>query len=106
MSDQTIWKTGVTLAVIAAICTALVAATYRATAQRIADNEKALLEQSLAPALSGLFYDSGVSESRLVLEPPQFLTQFLGAAHRDWHFAHAAASSCRSCKRLTSPPSV
>lgn len=62
-----------TLALIAAICTALVAATYQATHERIAANDKALLEQSLQPALSGIFYDSGVSESRLVLQPPHGL---------------------------------
>jgi len=73
MSNQTVLKTGVTLALIAAICTALVAATYQGTKERIAANEKALLEQSLQPALAGLFYDSGVSESRLVLPPPHDL---------------------------------
>ena len=73
MSDQGIIRTGLTLALIAAICTALVAATYQATWERIAANEKALLEQSLQPALSGVFYDSGVSESRLVLDPPHGL---------------------------------
>jgi len=73
MSDQAVIKTGMTLAVIAAICTTLVAATYQLTEDRIAANEKALLEQSLQPALAGLFYDSGVSESRLVLQPPHEL---------------------------------
>jgi electron transport complex protein RnfG len=73
MSGQGIIRTGMTLALIAAICTALVAATYQATHERIAANEKALLEQSLQPALSGLFFDGGVSESRLVIEPPHEL---------------------------------
>ena len=73
MSGQGIVKTGLTLAIIAAICTALVAATYQLTEERIAANEKALLEQSLQPALAGLFYDSSVSESRLVLQPPHGL---------------------------------
>jgi electron transport complex protein RnfG len=73
MSDQSIIKTGLTLAVIAAICTALVALTFQATRERIAANEKALLEQSLQPALAGTFYDSGVSESRLFLPPPHGL---------------------------------
>jgi electron transport complex protein RnfG len=73
MSDQSIIKTGLTLAVMAAICTALVALTFQATRERIAANEKALLEQSLQPALAGTFYDSGVSESRLVLPPPHGL---------------------------------
>jgi electron transport complex protein RnfG len=73
MSNQGIVKTGLTLALIAAICTTLVAATYQATHERIAANEKALLEQSLQPALAGVFYDSGVSESRIVLQSPHEL---------------------------------
>lgn len=73
MNDRGIISTGMTLAVIAGICTALVAATYNLTEERIAANEKALLEQSLQPALAGLFYDSGVSESQLVLQPPHEL---------------------------------
>ena len=72
-TDQSILKSGATLAFIAAVCTALVAATYQATADRIAANEKALLEQSLQPAIAGLFFEGGVSESRLVLEPPHGL---------------------------------
>ena len=58
---------------IAAICTALVAATFQMTIDRIAANEKALLEQSLQPALAGVFYDGDVSESRLVIPPPHEL---------------------------------
>lgn len=73
MSDTTIVKSGITLAAIAAICTALVALTYQSTEERIAANEKAWLERSLQPALSGLFYDSGVTESMLVLPPPHGL---------------------------------
>ncbi|MBT8099692.1 MAG: electron transport complex subunit RsxG [Gammaproteobacteria bacterium] len=71
--DRSIAKSGATLAVIAAICTALVAGTYQMTAARIAANEKALLERSLQPALAGVFYDSSVTESRLILEPPHGL---------------------------------
>ena len=73
MSESSILKTGLTLAVIGAICTSLVAATYQSTKDRIAANDKALLEQSLAPALSGIFFDSGMTESRLVLRPPHDL---------------------------------
>ena len=73
MSDRPIIKSGLTLALIAAICTALVAATFQVTRDRIAANEKALLEQSLQPALAGLFYDGSVTESRLVLQPPHEL---------------------------------
>ena len=71
--ERSVLKGGATLAFIAAICTALVAATYQATADRIAANEKALLEQSLQPAIAGLFFEGGVSESRVVLEPPHDL---------------------------------
>ena len=73
MSEQTIIKTGATLAVIAAICTTLVAATYQLTRERIVANEKAMLEQALQPALAGVFYEGGVSESRLVMLPPHGL---------------------------------
>ncbi len=72
-SGKTIVSTGVTLAIIAAICTALVAATYHLTVDRIAANEKALLEQSLEPAIAGMLYDGSVSESRLVISPPHDL---------------------------------
>jgi electron transport complex protein RnfG len=61
------------LAVVAAICTALVTLTYRMTAPRIAENEKAYLEQSLRPALAGVFYDNDLSESTLALPPPHGL---------------------------------
>lgn len=73
MGEQTIIKTGATLAVIAAICTTLVAATYQLTRDRIVANEKALLEQSLQPALAGTAYEGNVSESRLVIQPPHDL---------------------------------
>jgi len=73
VKDVTVVKSGITLAVIAAICTALVAVTYRLTEARIAANEQAWLERSLQPALSGLFYDSGVTESKLIVPPPHEL---------------------------------
>ena len=73
MNGLAVIKSGVTLAVIAALCTAMVAVTYRLTEQRIAANEQAWLERSLQPALSGLFYDSGVTESQLIVPPPHEL---------------------------------
>lgn len=72
-SGRSVMRSALTLAGIAAICTALVAGTYRFTADRIAANEKAELEKSLQPALAGVFYDSDVTESRLVLPPPHGL---------------------------------
>jgi len=71
--NTTMFRSGVTLAVIAAICTAMVALTYRLTAERIVANEQAWLERSLQPALSGLFYDSGVTESKIIIPPPHEL---------------------------------
>ena len=66
-------KSGLTLACIAAICAGLVAATYLQTEERIAANEQAWLEQSLTPALAGLFFEGGVSESMLIIPAPHDL---------------------------------
>ncbi len=73
MAESSVMRGGLTLAGIAAICTALVAITYQVTNERIAANEQAWLEQSLAPALSGLSFDSGVSESVLTIPAPHAL---------------------------------
>ena len=73
MADRPIWKSGVTLAVIAAICTSLVAITWQLTAERIEANKKEWLERSLQPALAGLFFDSSVTESMLMIPPPHEL---------------------------------
>lgn len=66
-------RSGLTLAAIAAVCTGLVATTWHLTAARIAENQQAMLEQSLEPALAGLFFDGKLSESRLVIPPSQGL---------------------------------
>lgn len=73
MSEHSIIKSGITLAAIAGICTALVASTWQLTQDRIAANEQAWLEQSLQPALAGVFFDGGVSESMLVIPAPHDL---------------------------------
>ena len=73
MSEVNVVKGGLTLAVIAAICTALVALTFALTKDRIVANEKAWLERNLQPALSGLFFDSGVTESKLTILAPHDL---------------------------------
>ncbi|MCH7822212.1 MAG: electron transport complex subunit RsxG [Proteobacteria bacterium] len=70
---QSVIKSGTTLALIAAICTTLVAATYELTTERIAANEKSLLEKSLQPVLAGVIYDTDIGESRLVIAPPHDL---------------------------------
>ena len=66
-------KGGVTLALIAALCTALVALTYMGTAERIEANEQAWLERSLQPVLSGVVYDSGLTESVITIPSPHDL---------------------------------
>jgi len=73
MSDVNVAKGGITLAVIAAICTALVALTFALTRDRIVANEKAWLERNLLPALSGLSFDSGITESKLTVPAPHDL---------------------------------
>jgi electron transport complex protein RnfG len=73
VKNAAVLKSGFTLASIAAICSALVALTYEVTEERIVANEQAWLERSLQPALSGLFYDSGVTESMIIVPPPHEL---------------------------------
>jgi electron transport complex protein RnfG len=73
MKSAGIVQSGVTLAIIAAICAALVASTYLVTREPIAANEKAFLEQSLEPALANVMFDGDVTESILVLEAPHGL---------------------------------
>lgn len=73
MSGPSVLKSSLTLALIAAVCTALVAVTYAVTQERIAANEKAFVESSLRPALSGVVFDSDISGSRVILESPHGL---------------------------------
>ncbi len=68
-----IWRSGLTLGILAAVCSALVAVTWHLTAPRIAANEQAALEQSLEPTLSGVFFDNVATESLLVIPPPHEL---------------------------------
>ena len=72
-SRQGILASGMTLTLIAAICTALVTATYQLTAERISANQRTFLEQSLEPALSGVIYDNSVIESKLIIPVPHRL---------------------------------
>ena len=73
MADRPVWKSGVTLAIIAAFCTSLVALTWELTAERIETNKQEWLERSLTPALADLFFDSPVTESMITLLPPHEL---------------------------------
>lgn len=71
--SRSVTSSGLKLAAIAAICTTLVAATYQLTKARIAENEQAWLEQSLQPALAGVFFEGSVTESMLVIPAPHEL---------------------------------
>lgn len=73
MAERPIWQSGVTLAAIAAVCAALVALTWQLTEEQIEANRTAWLERSLEPALAGVFFDSEVTESVLVIPPPHEL---------------------------------
>ena len=74
---------------IAAVCTALVALTYLATAERIAANEQAWLEQSLQPALSSVTFDGSLTDSRVTLAAPHDLPGSEDAALREvWSAGH------------------
>ncbi len=69
----TVMQNALILAAVAAICTTLVAATFNVTKARIAANEQAYLEQSLAPVLAGIAFDNDVIASALDLPPPHVL---------------------------------
>jgi electron transport complex protein RnfG len=71
--DKPVWSAGIILAVIAAVCTTLVALTFGVTKARIAANEQAWLEQSLKPALAGVQYDNNLPESVLTIPLPHEL---------------------------------
>lgn len=71
--EPSAWRSGLTLAVLAAVCTALVAITWHLTAPRIAQNEQAALERSLSPTLADLLYDNTLTESVIVIQPPHEL---------------------------------
>ncbi|MHC4072276.1 MAG: electron transport complex subunit RsxG [Planctomycetota bacterium] len=72
-SEKPVWSAGIILAVIAAVCTTLVALTYSLTEARIAENDRAWLEQSLQPALAGVVYDNNLLESTLEIPLPHEL---------------------------------
>ena len=66
-------RTGLTLAVVAAICTAAVTATYVWTDEKIAANRRAFLESRLVPALGDVSFDTGLTDDVITLAPPHGL---------------------------------
>ena len=68
-----IFSSAAILAVLAAVCTALVALTYDLTDERIAANEQAFLEESLKPVLAGIDYEGTLSDSTMIIPVPHDL---------------------------------
>lgn len=73
MGDMPVIRGGVTLAAIAAFCTALVAITFELTDERIDRNAQAWLEQSLLPVLADVSFDTAIGENRLTVSAPHEL---------------------------------
>lgn len=73
MNKPPVWLSGIILAVLAAVCTTLVAVTHRITKPRIEANAQAYLEESLQPVLEGVVYDGKLSESTIEIAPPHSL---------------------------------
>jgi electron transport complex protein RnfG len=73
IANPTIIQSGLILAVVAAICTTLVALTFSVTSNRIAANEQAFLEQSLTPVLAGISFDNDLIASALIVPAPHDL---------------------------------
>jgi electron transport complex protein RnfG len=73
MGNPSIMQSGLILAAVAAICTTLVALTFNLTRDRIADNERAFLEQSLTPVLAGKSFDNDLMASALMVPAPHKL---------------------------------
>ncbi len=68
-----VWSSALILAVLAAICTALVALTYDLTDERIVANQQAFLEESLKPVLAGIDYEGTLSDSTMIIPVPHDL---------------------------------
>lgn len=69
----TAMQNGLILAAVAAVCTTLVALTFNVTKARIAANEQAFLEKSLAPVLAGVSFDNDIKQAAFNLPPPHVL---------------------------------
>ncbi len=72
-ATESVWRGGLILGALAALCTTLVATTHRFTAPRILANEQAYLEESLKPVLGGIEYEQELSKSKLTLPVPHAL---------------------------------
>lgn len=68
-----ILSSALTLALFAAVCTALVSLTFAVTRDRIVANQQFFIEQSLRPVLEGIAYEGRLSDSTIVIRPPHDL---------------------------------
>lgn len=72
-NSTSIWPGSLILAILAALCTMLVALTHRYTAPLIHANEQAFLEASLKPVLGGIQYQNELTRSVIELPLPHGL---------------------------------
>lgn len=72
-TPEAAWRAGLSLAVVAAVCAAIVALTWSLTAGRIAANRQAMLEQQFRPVLEGVAYTRIGIDDPLTLPPPHAL---------------------------------
>ncbi len=100
-NEKPVWSAGIILAVIAAVCTTLVALTYGLTEVRIAENDRAWLEQSLQPALTGVVYDNNLLESTLEI----LCRMNCPATNRYWSIGRSLMT-CLLPRCLLSQPSM
>jgi len=68
-----VWRGGLVLAVLAALCTGAVALTHRYAQPLIEANEQAFLEASLRPLLGGIEYNNELTRSEVELAAPHGL---------------------------------
>ena len=98
-AGSSIWRGGLILGVLAALCTALVAFTHRYTAPLIEANEQAYLEQILRPVLGGIEYQDELSKSLLVLDLPHDLPATKPPAFTESMPTVNPRPPCLSCRR-------
>jgi len=67
------WRTGLVLALFAAVCAGAVSLTWELTRERIEDNRAVLRQQRFLPLLEGVEWDRITLDDPLRLEPPHEL---------------------------------
>lgn len=67
------WRTGLVLALFAAVCAGAVSLTWELTRERIEDNRAALRQQRFLPLLEGIAWDRITLDEPIRIEPPHEL---------------------------------